>query len=161
MAQLINIEAFIWATGAFCQLNRIPHDAALLIKQYPPPYDVVNLQQDLNSFGLNNSFKQYDLNQLPNAALPCLAILNSTVDQTLDRQSDEQLSADSQSTPPPKLSSLDQAPLTCDIALILSRDAQRLLVLYPNQAEPATVGLADFSQCITGDFLMVRKVDQQ
>ena len=160
MALPLNIEAFIWATGAFCQLNRIPHDAALLIKQYPPPYDVVNLQQALTSFGLNNSFKQYDLNQLPNTALPCLAILKLPLDQTLDRQSDERLLVASQTTSSLESSSLDQAPLTYDIALILSRDAQRLLVLYPNQAEPVTVGLAEFSQRITGDFLMVRKAEE-
>lgn len=64
MGEVLKKEAFIWATGAFCQLNRIPHDAGLLIKQYPPPYTVVNLQQALNGFGLSNSLKSYDLNQL-------------------------------------------------------------------------------------------------
>lgn len=76
MVQPLNIEAFIWATGAFCQLNRIPHDPALLIKQYPPPYDIVHLQQALNHFGLNNSRKRYGLNQLPQTSMPCLAILS-------------------------------------------------------------------------------------
>jgi len=76
VVQPLNIEAFIWATGAFCQLNRIPHDAALLIKQYPPPYDIAHLQQALNHFGLNNSRKRHSLNQLPQASMPCLAILN-------------------------------------------------------------------------------------
>ncbi|HYN53975.1 MAG TPA: peptidase domain-containing ABC transporter, partial [Methylotenera sp.] len=79
MAKPLHLEAFVWATGVLCQLNRIPHDTALLIKQYPPPYDIVNLQQALQSFGLNNSLKQYTLNQLPNASLPCLAILKPSV----------------------------------------------------------------------------------
>lgn len=59
MAQPLNIDTFVWATGAFCQLNRVPYDASLLIKQFPPPYDVVNLQQALQSFGLNNSVKNF------------------------------------------------------------------------------------------------------
>ncbi len=165
MAQPINIEAFIWATGAFCQLNRIPHDAALLIKQYPPPYDVVHLQQALNSFGLSNSLKQYELNQLPNASLPCLAILkppfDQALDQTLDSQSDGQRSANSQANLSSKPSPQDQTSFTYDVALILSRDDQRLLVLYPNQAEPVTVSIEaqDFASRITGDFLMVRKAE--
>ena len=78
MAQPLNIDAFVWATGAFCQLNRIPYDASLLIKQFPPPYDVVNLQQALQNFGLNNSVKQFSIAQLPNASLPCLALLKPT-----------------------------------------------------------------------------------
>lgn len=167
MAQPLNIEAFIWATGAFCQLNRIPHDVALLIKQYPPPYDVVHLQQALNSFGLNNSLKQYDLNRLPNASLPCLAILKPLT------RPEGQSSTNSPSPNPAPANTIiptdgstvsqpipDQSAPTYDIALILSRDAQRLLVLYPNQAEPIAVNIADFSQRLTGDFLMVRKADE-
>lgn len=41
MNQPLKLEDFVWATGVFCQLNRIPHNAAMLIKQYPPPYDVL------------------------------------------------------------------------------------------------------------------------
>jgi subfamily B ATP-binding cassette protein HlyB/CyaB len=140
VAQPLNIEAFVWATGAFCQLNRIPYEASLLIKQFPPPYDVVNLQQALQSFGLNNSVKQYSLEQLPNASLPCLAVLKPTP------QLEEKLEG--------------QAIPTYGIALILRRDDQRLLVLHHNQAEPITVGIDDFVKKITGDFLLVRKVEE-
>ena len=154
MGEVLKKEAFIWATGAFCQLNRIPHDAALLIKQYPPPYTVVNLQQALNGFGLSNSLKSYDLNQLPNAALPCLAILKPLVQLVDD------VPTDIQTTSAPEQSSLEPVPLVHDIALILSRDAQRLLMLHPGQAEPVTVSIADFSSRVTGEFLMVRKANE-
>ena len=68
----------MWATSAFCQLNRIPHDAALLIKQFPPPYDVVNLQQALQLFGLNNTLKQTTLNQLSDVSLRCIKAKGNT-----------------------------------------------------------------------------------
>jgi len=168
----LNIEAFIWATGAFCQLNRIPHDAALLVKHYPPPYEVVSLQQALNGFGLNNSLKSYDLNHLPNASLPCLAILKpltqpeqSSTDALIATNLASSANATSGDSVTQSQSNKDQATKdlpapTFDVALILSRDGQRLLVLYPNQAEPVAVALAEFSQRITGDFLMVRKADE-
>jgi len=182
VVQSLTIEAFVWATGAFCQLNRIPHDAALLIKQYPPPYDIVQLQQALNSFGLSNSLKRYSLNQLPQASMPCLAILNPITQSQTDRDnavapvlnatqlnssapSNTDSSADSveQSNASPSVSPTD-APvaLNYDIALILSRADQRLLVLHPGQAEPVTVSIddPDFNVRITGDFLMVRKVEE-
>ena len=69
MAQLLKLEDFVWTTGMFCQRNRIPHDAALLIKQYPSPYEVVNLPQVLQCFGLNNSLKQSSIAQLTNVNL--------------------------------------------------------------------------------------------
>jgi len=180
VVQPLNIEAFIWATGAFCQLNRIPHDPALLIKQYPPPYDIVHLQQALHHFGLNNSRKRYGLNQLPQASIPCLAILSpiqqsqtdsndvlapaNFTDSNISSPLSATSSADSveQTNASPAASPSDpQANTNYDIALILRRDDQRLLVLHPGQAEPVTISIndADFNARITGEFLMVRKVE--
>lgn len=180
MAQSLTIEAFIWATGAFCQLNRIPHDPALLIKQYPPPYDIVHLQQALHHFGLNNSRKRYGLNQLPQASIPCLAILSPIQQSQIDSNdvlasanfTDLNISsplgatssADSveQTNASPAASASDpQANTNYDIALILRRDDQRLLVLHPGQAEPVTISIndADFNARITGEFIMVRKAE--
>ena len=145
MAQPLNIDAFVWATGAFCQLNRIPYDASLMIKQFPPPYDVVNLQQALQNFGLNNSVKQFSIAQLPNASLPCLALLKPT-------------SKPERNTP--VVNAADQPAPTYGLALVLRRDDNRLLILQPNQAEPITIGFDDFAKQITGDFLVVRKVEE-
>ena len=141
MAHPLRAESFVWAVGAFCQLNRIPFDAALLIKQFPPPYDTVHLQQALQRVGLNNSVKQYSLHQLADVSLPCIAILKPEAEQPVDAQANPN-------------------PVTHPIALILKRDEQRLLVLHPNQAEPITVSTDEFTQQITGDFIMVRKVEE-
>jgi ATP-binding cassette, subfamily B, bacterial HlyB/CyaB len=163
VAQPLNIEAFVWATGAFCQLNRVPYDASLLIKQFPPPYDVINLQQALQSFGLNNSIKQYAIEQLPNVSLPCLAILKPLMQPKSEVQvedkilSSNKLSSDQQALPSPSQS---HSIPTHGVVLVLRRDDNRLLILQPNQAEPITVGVDDFVQQITGDFLVVRKVEE-
>jgi len=176
VVQPLNIEAFIWATGAFCQLNRIPHDVALLTKQYPPPYDIVHLQQALHHFGLNNSRKRYSLNQLPQASVPCLAILNPIQQAQINSnnavapisgatQSDTDSSVDDvQTSGTPPSASISDAPAkpNYDIALILSRDDQRLLVLHSGQTAPVTISIddSDFNARITGDFLMVRKAEE-
>lgn len=54
---------------------------------------------------------------------------------------------------------LVQWNLTHHFALIIKRDAQRLLMMFADQAEPVTVSVADFARQITGDFLMVRKAE--
>ncbi|PPD49456.1 MAG: ABC transporter [Methylotenera sp.] len=140
MALPLRVENFVWALGAFCQLNRIPHDAALLLKQFPPPYDTVHLQQALQRVGLQNSIKPCTLNQLSDASYPCLAILKPVIDDSATGQ--------------------ESQPLSHPIALVLKRDEQRLLVLHPNQAEPVTISIEDFTEQITGDFIMVRKIEE-
>ena len=32
-------EHFDWILGSLCQLQRVPFDPALLLQQFPPPYD--------------------------------------------------------------------------------------------------------------------------
>ena len=160
MAQLLKLEDFVWITGMFCQRNRIPHDAALLSKQYPSPYEVVNLPQVLQCFGLNNSLKQSSIAQLTNANLPRLAILNPASQTTI--QSASITESDNESNPAPatdQQAETQQAAPTHGIALILRRNDQRLLVLQPNQAAPITVSIEDFTQQITGD-LSVRKAEE-
>ena len=149
MAQLLKLEDFAWTTGAFCQWNCIPHDAALLIKQYPSLYEVVNLPQALQC----NSLKQSSIAQLTNANLPRLAILNPASQTSI--QSASITESDNESNPAPatdQQAETQQATPTHGIALILRRNDQRLLVLQPNQAAPITVSIEDFTQQITGDF---------
>lgn len=71
----LNQEAFIWALSAFCQLNRIPFSAELLVRQYPPPFTNIQLEQALQSFGFTTSLKHAQLAKLNKVSLPCLAIL--------------------------------------------------------------------------------------
>ncbi|PPC94067.1 MAG: ABC transporter [Methylotenera sp.] len=156
MARPFNLEAFVWACGVCCQLNRIPHDVGLLIKQFPPPYDLTNLQQALQSFGFNNSLKQYSLDQLPKASLPCLAILYPPAPEIVASASEESISED----PTASASTSNQPSPTYGIALILRRDEQRLLVIRPGQTEPITIGIDEFAKEITGEFLMIRKADE-
>ena len=38
-------EAFVWALESLCRLHRVPFDAELVLKQFPPPYDLPTLLQ--------------------------------------------------------------------------------------------------------------------
>lgn len=143
----LNHEAFIWALSAFCQLNRIPFSPDLLVKQYPPPYTNIQLEHALQSFGFNTSLKQSQLPQLNTASLPCLAILKPILPKSdvAAEQSPTQLS---------------EQPVTYPVALILSLDQERVLLLEHGQAQPLTLSIKDAESRLTGDFLMVRKADE-
>ena len=151
-------EAFVWALSAFCQLNRIPFSAELLVKQYPPPYTNTQLEQALQSFGFNTSLKPSQLSQLNAASLPCLAILkisslqagtaalDSSADASIiDSVADQQPTQQTESIP------------THPIALILSLDKDRVLLIEHGQAQPQTLAIKDLEDRLTGDFFMVRK----
>jgi ATP-binding cassette, subfamily B, bacterial HlyB/CyaB len=47
----LKLEEFVWALSAFCQLNRIPFNADVLVKQHPPPYTSIQLETALQSYG--------------------------------------------------------------------------------------------------------------
>jgi ATP-binding cassette, subfamily B, bacterial HlyB/CyaB len=143
----LNHEAFIWSLSAFCQLNRIPFSAELLVKQYPPPFTNTQLEQALQSFGFSTSLKHTQLSKLNKASLPCLAILKLSAPSEPTINLDQ---AQAEIVVPPQ-------PTTHSVALILSIDKDRVLLLEPNQAQPQTLNIKDVEVRLTGDFLMVRK----
>jgi len=71
----LTLEEFVWALSAFCQLNRIPFDANLVAKHYPPPYTSTQLETALKGYGFNTTQKKTTLADINKASLPCLAML--------------------------------------------------------------------------------------
>jgi subfamily B ATP-binding cassette protein HlyB/CyaB len=156
------LEEFVWALSAFCQLNRIPFDAQLAAKQYPPPYTSVQLETALQSYGFNTSIKQSSLAQLQAVSLPCLAILKpqDKTAQTKDGTPTAlaELDAASISKQPADVSSEAETPqVHYPLALILNVDKDRVLLLEYGQAQPQALTIAEAEQRMTGHFIMARK----
>ena len=153
----LNQETFLWALSAFCQLNRIPFSAELSIKHYPPPYSNIQLEKALQSFGFETSLKRRKLNQLNAASLPCLALLNLDPQRTI--QSEKIVTIDSAITEQAVPQKTQNQPTAKNgLALILSLDNERVLLIEHNQSQPQTLTIKDLENRLTGDFLLVRKV---
>jgi len=75
-AGVFSIEDFVWALGSFCALNRKPFDAALLVKQFPPPYTADSFDHAARALGFKIRRSDCDFAQLAKLNLPCLAIVN-------------------------------------------------------------------------------------
>jgi ATP-binding cassette, subfamily B, bacterial HlyB/CyaB len=71
----LKLEEFVWALSAFCQLNRIPFNADILVKQHPPPYTSIQLETTLQSYGFATALKPTSLAHFTKFSVPCLAIL--------------------------------------------------------------------------------------
>lgn len=138
MAQKIRIatDDFLWALSAFCSLNRIPFDPALIRQQFSPPYTFAVLLHAFDSLGFRAAIKKISVNQVPVDTLPCLVILKETRADAVAGQS------------------------TCPVALVLKSDGDRLMVIGPSQQEAETLDLAAFSQRYSGHLVFVRKASE-
>jgi subfamily B ATP-binding cassette protein HlyB/CyaB len=68
-----SIEDIVWVMGSFCALNRMPFDAELLVRQFPPPYSSDSLIHAARALGFR--IKRHDSAAMGNLNLPCMIVL--------------------------------------------------------------------------------------
>ena len=66
----------VWAVGSLCALNRIPFDAELLLKQFPPPHTTDTLIHAVRALGFRIKLKHCQASGLDDMTMPCLALLS-------------------------------------------------------------------------------------
>ena len=103
---------------------------------------------------VTTTLKQAQLSKLSPASLPCLAILK------LSPQSASTISVNQAQAEVTESSIAPPQPTTHSVALILSIDKERVLLLEHGQAQPQTLNIKDIEPRLTGDFLMVRKAEE-
>ena len=163
---MIDRSTFLWALGVLCQLNRIPFDAELLLRQFPPPYDAAGLQRALQSYGLNTSLKKRKLNRLAEASLPCLAFVKAAASpsnfstQTKSFAGEPLLADDLVSATSSSQIHTDTLPNTHQLALILKSDGGRLLLIEPGQTAPVEISIQEFNTRYMGQILIARKKEE-
>lgn len=45
-------DGFVWALASLCRLHRVPFDPELVLRQFPPPYDLTTLLRAAEACGL-------------------------------------------------------------------------------------------------------------
>jgi subfamily B ATP-binding cassette protein HlyB/CyaB len=113
-------EAFVWALDSLCRLHRVPFDAELVLKQFPPPYDLPTLLRAAKACGLKAGLAGTQGDALERLPLPCLGFVRS-VD-----------------------SANDPAPPT--VALLVRADRERLLYLLAGEEAPRTMARGQFAE---------------
>ena len=113
-------EAFVWALESLCRLHRVPFDAELVLKQFPPPYDLPTLLRAAQACGLKAGLAGTQGDALERLPLPCLGFVR-TVD-----------------------SANDPAPSTP--ALLVRADRERLLYLLAGEEAPRTMACGHFAE---------------
>lgn len=144
MANSLSRETFVWALASLCALHRIPFDAELLLRRFPPPYGTSTLQQAILAYNFKAALQTLAVQDIHPAAFPALALLKPDAHAEITREdsgnNEEAASA---------------APYT--LALILKADRERVLLLTPGDTAPQTLTLAAFNALSTGQILLVNR----
>src|SRR3954471_19426266 len=82
--ELVLTEGFIWALASLCRLHRIPFDADLVLKQFPPPYDLATLLKAAQACGLKAGLAGAKAGSLDGLPLPCLGFVRSSAEPAND-----------------------------------------------------------------------------
>ncbi|MDR1661441.1 MAG: hypothetical protein LBR95_03305, partial [Azoarcus sp.] len=137
---VFSTEDLVWAMGSFCALNRLPFDAELLIRRFPPPYTTDSLIHAARALGFRIQRLEKNAGKLASLKLPCLAILREEAPVPDGTGADTSAELPAPTPPPP----------TARPAIVVQADDQQILLFLPGSSAPRTLPLSEFSASHTG-----------
>ncbi len=150
---------FVWAVQTICAIHKKPFDQALLLQQFPPPYDQASMVRATQALGFKSQLSNIDAAQLSNLPLPLLAELSdgalpkSEITDVVTGVSDD------------ALVDVIDVPMPClGLALIVAVSNDQVVWLptiseAPNQ-EPVTQTLQEFAARLSGYVYLLYPKDE-
>ena len=126
---------FLWAVGSLCNLQRLPFDAALLEREFPPPHSAVTLVDAFRSLELSARVLQGDMRKLSDGPLPCIIFLRELA------EADTGTAVLGNNTVP--------------LALLVKADGDRLLYFATGSNEPRVARVAELAALHSGYAVVV------
>ena len=77
----LDTQHLLWALASLCAIKHIPFDAALFLRQFPPPYTTDTLLQAARDLGMRIKRKRRALTAIDHRCLPCLALRITAADE--------------------------------------------------------------------------------
>ena len=138
---------FVWALQTVCAVHKKPFDAALLLQQFPPPYDEAALVRAAQALGFRSQLRDVPLEQLAQLPLPLLVELTSK-----PQNKDPADPADSTVT--------DILPASPGLALLVAISNDQVVWLPTNTQTPITQSVDEFSATLTGRVYLLYPQDE-
>jgi subfamily B ATP-binding cassette protein HlyB/CyaB len=120
-ADAVLTDGFLWALGSLCRLHRVPFDPELVLKQFPPPYDLATLLRAAQACGLKAGLAGARADALESLPLPCLGFVRAAGQPAND-------------------------PTPHTPALLVRADGERLLYLLAGENAPRTLARGEFAE---------------
>ena len=151
MQEPLGKEPFVWAVGSLCALHRVPFDAALLLRRFPPPYNTVSLQQAVIAYDFKVALQTIPVQDIHPAVFPVLAILKpkTQASETLIDLTSA-VSENAQTEQP-------QETTNHNLAIVLKADRERVLLLEPSDTAPRTISIAEYNESATGQIMLATR----
>ncbi|MBK7326286.1 MAG: peptidase domain-containing ABC transporter [Propionivibrio sp.] len=143
----------LWLLGSLCGLFRIPFDAALLARDYPPPHTLATLHDAARALGIRTGHRPLlyaDWQKLPLPAIAFLPPPDSTAAAAGDAPRPDPgptPNADPNTNPAPAF----------DPLLIVKASADQLLYFRPGSQTPETLPIADAARQLAPELLLVAR----
>lgn len=158
MVHPLNRSALVWGLHTLCNLHRVPFDPELLLRRFPPPYNLEIFQHAAQAYGLKIALQPVQLKAIHSAAFPVLAVLQP--EETATPAETELLeTAPHPGEPAPELAGSE--PRHYRIAFVLKADDERVLLIEPGDSAPKTISIAEFEAVSTGQVLMTNKTTEK
>jgi subfamily B ATP-binding cassette protein HlyB/CyaB len=147
----ISTQAFVWGLGGICQLQRIPFAPELVLRQIPPPYNLLSLQRSAQGLGINSSFRAVASADLGKLVLPCLAVLKPATNNP---------PSPSQGEGGGEGRSEGEGKGEVNLALIIKADDKQIVLFEPGDPNPKSLSLAEFEARYAGQVMLFSRKAQ-
>ncbi len=139
----------IWAMGSLCALNRVPFDAEILLKQFPPPCTTDTLIHAARALGFRFKQTQKSASLLHEVPVPCLALIASLRPKAVEP-------VEAPDTPEPDVIDVPQVPFNT-LALITNVSAERIQFFEAGTNTPSELSPYAFAERYLGVVYLVAK----
>jgi subfamily B ATP-binding cassette protein HlyB/CyaB len=150
---LFSKKSFVWTLASLCQFKSIPFSPELLLRRFPPPYDLAVLQQAAIELGLKVSIQAVRVQDIHPSAFPVLVLLKQAVSIGTNQSSAPD--------PEPDDSSENLTSEETSFAIVLKTDGARVLFLAEGSGTPQTQTLEEFQEISSGQVLFFSKEHEQ
>jgi subfamily B ATP-binding cassette protein HlyB/CyaB len=127
----VSAGTFAWGLQGICQLLRVPFAQSLVLQQFPPPYSLVSFQRAAHALGLKSGLHPVRTADLPDLAVPYLAILA-----------------------PGTKHGQPQRAAQYRLAIVVRCDPGSVLFLEDGRAQPVQAALDEFATQFAGQVLL-------
>ncbi len=131
-------QDLLWLLGSLCRINRIPFDAALVSRQFPPPHSAATFTEAATALGFRVGRCAVATQGISGLAFPLVALLrgNGSAGHSADAAGGE-------------------APAPASPVLVVRADSERLLFFRNHGNAGETVAAAEFARHFEPDVLLL------
>ncbi len=120
-------EELLWALQCACQVQRVPFSGEIALRQFPPPYSTVSLQQILHSLGMKSRWKKVKAIAGLSLRSPVFALL--------------------------KMEESEEGEATGRVVLLVKVEEGNVIYFERGDQQPKTLSVEEFGQIFSGHLL--------